>query len=66
MVISVLDKGLKSSNWAVRERMWIVAERRKGEVWVEGDGWVGGLGWIEGTGRVILRPDSAEDSAGFP
>ena len=31
MVIPMLFRGLKSSNWAVRERMWIVADRRKGD-----------------------------------
>jgi len=62
----MLSRGLKSSNWAVRERMWIVAERRKGEVCFDSLNELDGSEWIIGTGMVMLRPARAEESSGFP
>jgi hypothetical protein len=65
MIISLLLRGLYNSNWAVRERIWTIAERMKTDldflVEVESEG-----GWIEGIGRVMFRPSNARERAGFP
>jgi hypothetical protein len=65
IVMGEFVKGLKSSNCAVWERRWTVAERMKEKELLELP-LSGGMVRNDGTGTVMLRPDNAFDNAEFP
>jgi hypothetical protein len=66
IMISLLASGLNNSNWAVRDRMWTVAERIRTDGRLDLLESLVSLDLREGTGTVIFRPARADERAGFP